>query len=97
VIKKKPLIGKTVLIGITDFAADGALIGQRQMFGTIKSFDKDIGIGVELDEGAEFTLPPDPAALNIASRGTYRLRSTGQVIIDPDYVCTFEVTAPVKH
>jgi hypothetical protein len=94
---KEPLIGKTVLIGITDFAADGSFAGQRQMFGTIRSFDKKLGIQVELEDGAGFALPPDPAVLNLASKGMYRVRSTGRTIVDPDYLCTFEVTAPMTH
>jgi hypothetical protein len=33
-----------------------------------------------------FTLPPDFRSLELAKRGEYRLKSTGEVINDPDYL-----------
>ncbi|MBN7463153.1 hypothetical protein I3U64_23750, partial [Mycobacteroides abscessus subsp. abscessus] len=38
-----------------------------------------------------FTLPPAPESFSPAAPGEYRLRSTGEVITDPDYLATWTV------
>jgi hypothetical protein len=56
---------------------------------------KGRGIAVELsDSGDVFWLPPEPSALNHAPPGEYRFRSTGEVVVDPDLMTTWTVTAP---
>ncbi len=90
-------VGKTILIGLTYYEADGTFIEQKQLFGTIRSFDKTNGIDVELDDGSRYQLPPDPSALQPAEPGEYRLRATGKIVIDPDFLTSFTVTKPVKH
>ena len=90
------LVGKTVLIGITRYEANGDLIGHEQMFGTIKDINART-IEIELDNGKSYSLPPDTRPFHIADKGEYKLRSTGQVVTDPDYICTYSVTKPQKH
>jgi hypothetical protein len=91
------LIGKTVLIGLTNYDSKGEFLGQRQMFGTIAAVHRVTGIQVALDNGGTFTLPPDPKVLTPAPKGDYRLHSTGKVARDPDYLCTHDITEPTKH
>ncbi|HEV2489437.1 MAG TPA: hypothetical protein VGT03_06495 [Candidatus Acidoferrales bacterium] len=55
---------------------------------------KEKGITIKLNDGSEFTLPPDLRVLEPAPPGEYRLRSTGEVIVDPDYLCSYTVTRP---
>ena len=94
---RSKLVGKTVLIGLADHEADGTLLGRREMFGTIVSFDQGQGIQVRLDDGSIYFLPPDKKALRPAAKGEYHLHSSGKVICDPDYLVTYQVTKPVKH
>ena len=90
------LIGKTVLIGLTNYEANGALVGHEQMFGTVKAVD-DRNVEIELDDGKLYYLPPDTSPFHIADRGEYRLRSTGKIVNDPDYICTYSITKPQKN
>ena len=89
------LIGATVLIGITRKLADG--LAQEQFHGRIKSVHETNGIVVALDgarTGEDYRLPADLASLTAARPGEYRLRSTGEVLVDPDFICTWTVTPP---
>jgi len=42
------------------------------------------------------TLPPMTGAFHAANSGEYRLRSTGEIIKDPDVLTTWSITEPVK-
>jgi hypothetical protein len=88
------LIGKRVLVGITDVAADGAVVGQRQFHGHAIRADRRAGIAVRLDgarAGEEIVLPPDTRAFRPAARGEYRLGHSGEVVADPDFLTTCAV------
>jgi hypothetical protein len=86
------LVGKTVLIGISKVSHDQQLISQRQYVGTFRSMDQVIH--VTLKNGEDFTLPPDLEAFQPARPGTYRLRSTGEEVQNPDFVASWTVVAP---
>jgi hypothetical protein len=87
------LIGKTVLIGLTRIDKVGDVTKQSQLYGHITAFDETIAT-VRLDDGEDFTLPPDLEAFEQAPPGEYRLRSTGQVVVDPDLLSTWTIRAP---
>jgi len=91
------LLGKTILIGFTDYAADGTLEGYRQLVGKVEDVRPKHGILLRLQDGEDYWLPPDHRPLKKAPKGEYRLRSTGQVVADPDFLCNWTVTKPVKH
>jgi len=42
-------------------------------------------------------LPPEPEAYEPAPPGEYRLRSTGEVVVDPDYLTTWTVGSPADE
>jgi hypothetical protein len=89
------VVGKVVLVGLTYLEADGTLIEQQQFFGTVVSADLRTGILLSLKgqrSGEQYTLPPDTRAIEIASAGEYRLRRTGEVVIDPDFTAMFSIT-----
>jgi hypothetical protein len=91
------LVGKYVLIGVTYYDAAGDLLEQRQMHGTIVSANADRGIGIALKGhhlGETHWLPPDLRPFQAAPPGEYRLRTTGEVVVDPDFTCTWSVTKP---
>ena len=85
------LIGKHILVGITDLAADGTLLGRRQVHGHAIRADRRFGVALRLEgdhAGAEMVLPPDTGAFRSAPPGEYRLHGTGEVVTGPDYLTT---------
>ena len=88
------LIGKRVLVGVTDLAPDGAAVGQRQFHGHAIRADRRLGVALRLSgarAGEEVVLPPDTRAFRRAAPGEYRLRGTDEVVKDPDYLTTWSV------
>lgn len=91
------LVGATVLIGITRLDASGA--EQEQMFGVVRSADARDGFEVLLEgarSGETYWLPPDLRNFVPAPPGEYRLRSTGEVVTDPDYTSTWTIQPPAN-
>jgi hypothetical protein len=89
------LIGKSVLVGMMYRNASDAVDGYTQKHGQIISADKKLGIVIRNpDTREEFTLPPDTSRFEKAPPGNYRLKSTGEIITDPDFVCTWTVYPP---
>lgn len=87
------LLGKVVLVGLTYYTHDNVFIEQRQYWGTvIKSNDKTICI--KQKNGELFELPPDLSSTKPAPPGEYRLRSTGETVINPDFLSTWNVNRP---
>ncbi|NBW06903.1 MAG: hypothetical protein EBR82_02625 [Caulobacteraceae bacterium] len=89
------MVGAVVLIGITVRRAEGD--EQTQMHGVIQSADPHNGVEIILSgqrEGETYRLPPDLGAFEPAAPGEYRLRSTGEVVVDPDFVTSWTVEAP---
>jgi hypothetical protein len=85
-------LGKRILVGITRVDPDGELIEQRQYVGELIHVDPNQGLELQLANGDHEWLPPDVRPLEEAPLGEYRLRSTGEVVEDPDYVCTWTIT-----
>lgn len=94
-------IGKTVLIGITYMTHDDVFISQDQFFGEIVSYHPTQGIEFKLmgrREGETYRLPPDLKRLQWAEPGEYRLRATGEVVVDPDFTTSWtSVRSASKH
>jgi hypothetical protein len=90
------IVGKVVLVGLTYMGADGAVSDQQQFFGTAVSADPRKGILLTLSgvrSGEQFNLPPDTRGIDAAAPGEYRLRATGDVVVNPDYTVEFSITA----
>lgn len=88
------VLGATVVIGLThkDPAGDRG----EQMFGTIEAFD-EAGVRVRLRgkrDGEVFRLPLDRSAFVPAAPGSYRLKTTGETVVDPDYAVVWEIHPP---
>jgi hypothetical protein len=98
--RARGLIGKIVLLGLTFATADGEVVEQIQRHGVIEQADPDEGIGVRLVgpgqvwDGEVYVLPPDLRRFSEATPGSYRLRSTGETIVDPDFTSTWEIRSP---
>ncbi len=90
------LISATVLIGLTWLNGDGAP-EHEQMFGVIKTTDARRGFEIALKgtrAGDTYWLPPDTRNFQAAPPGEYRLKSTGEVVSNPDFTSTWSINSP---
>jgi hypothetical protein len=93
--RARSLLGRHVLVGLTFERPNGEVIDQVQLHGTVARVEAHHGIGIERGGTGElFWLPPDPASFEKAAVGEYRLRSTGEVVVDPDLLSTWTITQP---
>ena len=96
----RELVGKTVLLGLTFATSDGDVVEQVQRHGVVEQVDRDEGIGVRLVGPGRpwdhelYRLPPDLRPFSKAAPGAYRLRSTGETVVDPDFTSTWEIRSP---
>lgn len=94
------LIGKYVLVGMTYLEADGETVtSQVQCHGRIVSADRENGFKIECEgkgAGRTMGLPPTLGAFHVADKGEYSLRSTGEIVKDPDMLATWSITAAPK-
>ena len=93
----RQLVGKRVLIGMTFLDRRGEIKRQDQFFGVVVRADARHGIAVSLEgqrTGETKWLPPTTAPFLSAPQGEYKLRSTGEVVVNPDYTARWTVTQP---
>lgn len=87
-------LNKRVLVGLTYLNAAYEVVSQKQVYGVIVKIDLE-GIKISHPEnGGEFILPCDFDAFKAAAPGEYRLRSTGEVVTDPDFLVQYEIFKP---
>ncbi len=92
-------LGKTVLIGITNYRGGGEakeLVDRKQLFGKITELSYSEGIKLILQSGEEYTLPPDILSLEPAAPVEYTLASNNVVIDSPDFISEWSVHIPAK-
>lgn len=92
------LVGKHVLVGVTFRNHDGEERLQHQYHGVVVSVGKR---GIALDVENTFSrgtldLPPDLRGFTAAAPGSYRLRSTGEIVEDPDFIANWIVDLPSR-
>ncbi len=90
------LIGRVLLVGITYYSHDNVYIEQKQSYGTVTEANENI-IRVKQKNGVDFTLPPDLSSTKRAPRGEYKLHSTGEIVVDPDFIATWNLTKPKEE
>jgi hypothetical protein len=91
------LIGKYVVVGVTYTGERDEFIDQKQFHGRVVRANAGEGVVIVQASGEEMKLPPFLRAFEPAKPGEYRLRSTGEVITDPDYTCTWSVKRPSRE
>jgi hypothetical protein len=88
--KAKRLVGSHLLVGKTYKDEQGAVAEFVQFHGTIEHAHERHGLAVRRHDTGEIEwLPPDLRAFKKARPGKYRLRSTGEVVVDPDYTAVW--------
>lgn len=91
----KNYLKKHVIIGITYLDHNENLIEQKQLHGDIVRINENEGIVVRINgSDEEFKLPPDLSTLKKAPPGEYKFKSTGEVVINPDFMTTWTVKKP---
>lgn len=85
-------VGRRILVGLTYVDADQKPIEQRQFHGVITRVSEKEGVVIRVANSDEdYVLPPALEAISVAPKGEYRLRSTGEVVVDPDLMTTWTV------
>jgi hypothetical protein len=89
------LVGKYVLVGLTFLNDDDELDEYRQVHGDVIRVDPQEGVVLRLrPSGQEFWLPPYTSTFEEAELGGYELRSTGELIYNPDYLTHWTLKPP---
>jgi len=91
------VIGKSVLVGLTYVNRDNETTGVEQFHGEVVRANSQAGIVLRLSGGgAEFALPPDFSHVEPAPPGDYRLRSSAEVVKNPNFLCTYVIHSDRK-
>ncbi|MCF8506840.1 MAG: hypothetical protein K9G59_18175 [Caulobacter sp.] len=88
------LPGKYVIVGLTRLGPNGERERVEQKHGVVVTADRDQGIGIELQGaglGEVYWMPPQTSTLQRAKPGSYRLKESGDVVENPDYIVTWLV------
>lgn len=91
------MIGATILIEVSYMKADGDLDHRAQFFGEVIAAEPERGFLVRLGgtrQSEHCWVPPVKEGIRRADPGVYRLRRTGEEVVDPDYVTSWTVSAP---
>ena len=86
------MLGKTMLVGMTYTDPRGDRL--EQFYGEVVSVDRAKGVPSRLAgsrSGEVFWLPPDLRSVFRAPPGSYRLRSTKEIVENPDYTAAWTV------
>lgn len=89
-IRLSDLPGKVMLVGITYYTHDDQFIEQKRYFGEVVEANDRL-IRIRRDNGEFFTIPPDLRSTYRAKPGEYRLRSTGEIVVNPDYLSMWNI------
>ena len=81
---KDELMGKVILVGFTYYTKDGEFVERKQLFGKVFEVLEST-IWIRRDNDDEFSIPNDKRAVEIAPEGEYSLKSTGEVVVNPDF------------
>jgi hypothetical protein len=91
------LPGLRLLVGNTVLHADENVVGHQQFHGIVEVADPGDGIALRRHDTGELEwLAPDLRAFAVAAPGEYRLRSTGEVVSDPDVLATGTLYGPAS-
>lgn len=92
--KAAELVGKRVLVGLTTQDRNGRLIERRQFLGVVQRVSEDEGVVLTMSGSSEeFHLPADTNAFRKAEKGEYRMRASGERVVNPDYLTSWTMTA----
>jgi hypothetical protein len=83
-------IGKRLLVGITYLDKNEQVTRLEQFHGLVVRINKNEGIVVKINDlNTERFLPPDLDQIHEASPGDYKLKASGEIVVNPDYIATW--------
>jgi hypothetical protein len=86
------VIGKHLLVGLTHRSLDDEVVSIEQFHGVIDRVNLQEGLVLKLcGTGEERSLPPDLSRIEKADPGQYRLKTTGEVVADPDFTLMWTI------
>src|SRR5262245_37598104 len=89
------LVGKRILVGLTHRNHDDEVVRYEQFHGKVIRVSESGGIIVLVhNSDVERWLPPELSRIQEAPPGEYRLKSTGEVVVNPDFLVTWTVYPP---
>jgi hypothetical protein len=92
--KARSFIGKQLVVELTYVDAKGAVESVEDFAGVIERVNLEDGLILRLASSEVRSLPPDLSNLQPAAPGAYPVKSTGEVVQNPDYVAAW--TVPVQ-
>lgn len=91
----KTIIGKHLLVGVTHCNHNEEVTGIEQFHGEIVRASREEGVVLRLSgSGEERWVPPDLSRLQPAAPGNYKLKGTGEIVVDPDLLSMWTVYPP---
>lgn len=81
-----PGLGSLVLVRLSFTDEEGNIVEERQFQGAIEKISDEEVVLRHPSNGAEVSLPPYFGSYERAPKGKYQLKSTGETIVDPDYI-----------
>jgi hypothetical protein len=83
-------LGKYLLIGITRLSSSGEVLSQQQLHGVIvRATAQEVELELcGIHAGKTFRMPPVFDEFAPAKRGIYELKTTDEIVEDPDFVFT---------
>jgi len=92
------IIGKHILVGVTRLDHQDEVISREQFHGEIIRANREEGIIIRLAGSTEERwVPPDLSQLDPAPPGKYRLKVSGELVVDPDLLATWTFYPPKDH
>ena len=88
------MVGQRLLVGITYLDAAGRATATQQFCGRVLEVGDGVVVVERPGEDEPAVLPADAAAYRPAEPGQYTLSTTGETIVDPDFLSTWRVAAP---
>ncbi|MCB0323340.1 MAG: hypothetical protein KDD69_07190 [Bdellovibrionales bacterium] len=88
-----PSVGDRVLIRFNFCDEEGNVVEEQQFMGAIESISDDEVVLTHPKSGKQVTLPPYFGSYTRPERGTYDLPSTGEQMVDPDYITEWTLRA----
>ncbi|MBT0770408.1 hypothetical protein KIH74_15805 [Kineosporia sp. J2-2] len=87
------MVGHRLLVGITFFDEDGNVTNAQQFCGRVLEVADGVVVVERPGQPEPAVLPAEVAAYRKARTGRYTLRDTGEIVVDPDFVSTWQVAA----
>jgi hypothetical protein len=90
------MIGKHILVGLTYLDHAGNVARQIQLHGHISQVGEHSIRFERADGEGEFSVPHDDALTPVDPKAVYKLRSTGEVVTNLDFVASWTIHPPAE-